>query len=84
MSYRDKLRLAQLLIQLARKEEEQQNPEQRAPRAIEGEFIAKFLIGDHVRKTKGSSWNGRVVGTYSTDLTPEGYAVERSSERGSG
>ena len=29
LGYRDKLRLAQLLIQLARKEEEQQNPEKR-------------------------------------------------------
>lgn len=29
LSYRDKLRLAQLLIQLARKEEEKENPEQR-------------------------------------------------------
>jgi hypothetical protein len=31
LSYRDKFRLAQLLIQLARKEEEEQNPEKRAP-----------------------------------------------------
>lgn len=30
LKYRDKLRLAQLLIQLARKEEEEQNPEKRA------------------------------------------------------
>lgn len=30
LSYRDKLRLAQLLIQFARKEEEEQNPEHRA------------------------------------------------------
>lgn len=29
LTYRDKLRLAQLLIQLARKEEEEQNPEKR-------------------------------------------------------
>ena len=29
LGYRDKLRLAQLLIQLARKEEEEQNPEKR-------------------------------------------------------
>ena len=29
LSYRDKFRLAQLLIQLARKEEEEQSPEQR-------------------------------------------------------
>ena len=31
LSYRDKFRLAQLLIQLARKEEEEQYPQQRAP-----------------------------------------------------
>jgi hypothetical protein len=30
LSYRDKFRLAQMLIQLARKEEEEQNPEKRA------------------------------------------------------
>jgi len=29
LSYRDKLRLAQLLVQLARKEEEEQNPEKK-------------------------------------------------------
>ncbi len=33
LNYRDKLRFAQLLIQLARKEEEEQNPEKRAPSA---------------------------------------------------
>lgn len=43
----------------------------------------KFQIGDEVRKVKGSQWHGRVVGTYSTDLTPEGYAVESSTEKGS-
>ena len=32
LSYRDKLRLAQLLVQLARKEEEEQNPETRETR----------------------------------------------------
>lgn len=42
-----------------------------------------FQLGDHVRKTKGSQWKGRVVGTYSTDLTPEGYAVESDTEKGS-
>lgn len=36
LSYRDKLRLAQLLIQTARKEEENSNPQNRAePKAIE-------------------------------------------------
>lgn len=44
---------------------------------------AKFKVGDLVTKTKGSQWKGRVVGTYSTTLTPEGYAVESSTERGS-
>lgn len=43
----------------------------------------KFKLGDHVRKIKGSQWKGRVVGTYSTELTPEGYAVESDTEKGS-
>lgn len=43
----------------------------------------KFKIGDLVRKTKGSEWHGYVVGTYSTDLTSEGYAVESLFEKGS-
>ena len=42
-----------------------------------------FGIGDNVRKVRGSQWRGRVVGWYSTDLTPEGYAVESDTERGS-
>ena len=44
---------------------------------------AKFKLGDTVRKTKGSMWHGTVVGTYSTSLTPEGYAVESATESGS-
>jgi DNA-binding transcriptional regulator YdaS (Cro superfamily) len=43
----------------------------------------KFQLGDTVRKTKGSNWHGKIVGTYSTTLTPEGYAVESSTEKGS-
>lgn len=43
----------------------------------------KFNMGDRVRKTKGSEWQGRVVGTYSTTLTPEGYAVESEAHPGS-
>ncbi len=43
----------------------------------------KFKIGDNVRKVRGSQWHGRVVGWYSTVLTPEGYAVESHTERGS-
>lgn len=45
--------------------------------------MGKFDIGDRVRKIRGSSWQGRVVGTYSTSLTPEGYAVESEREPGS-
>lgn len=37
---------------------------------------ATFSRGDLVRKRSGSQWQGRVVGEYSTMLTPEGYAVE--------
>lgn len=43
----------------------------------------KFVIGDLVRKIKGSSWQGRICGTYSTELTPEGYCVESTLEPGS-
>lgn len=43
----------------------------------------KFEIGQRVRKTKGSQWKGVIVGTYSTELTPEGYAVESDTEHGS-
>jgi hypothetical protein len=42
LSYRDKLRLAQLLIQTARKEEENANPQNRAePKAVEKAKIKK-------------------------------------------
>lgn len=58
----------------------------RIVRTIEGSqlrVICKFQMGDKVRKTKGSQWHGTVVGWYSTSLTPEGYAVESSTEKGS-
>lgn len=43
----------------------------------------KFNLGDSVCKLKGSSWYGRVVETYSTQLTPEGYCVESFYHPGS-
>lgn len=43
----------------------------------------KYKLGDRVRKVRGSSWQGRIVGTYSTELTPTGYAVESEREKGS-
>ena len=35
-----------------------------------------FVEGDFVRKKSGSWWEGRVVGTYTTEQTPRGYAVQ--------
>lgn len=43
----------------------------------------RFREGERVTKIGGSSWTGRVVGTYSTTLTPEGYCVESENEHGS-
>jgi dihydrofolate reductase (trimethoprim resistance protein) len=42
-----------------------------------------FNRGDRVRKRSGSAWQGRVVGEYSTALTPDGYAVESEAHPGS-
>jgi dihydrofolate reductase (trimethoprim resistance protein) len=42
-----------------------------------------FGLGDRVRKKSGAAWQGRVVGWYSTTLTPEGYAVESEAHPGS-
>lgn len=43
----------------------------------------KFKLGDFVWKHSGSEWSGLVVGTYSTQLTPEGYCVESEEHKGS-
>jgi hypothetical protein len=40
-------------------------------------------LGTRLRKRKGSSWTGRVVGFYSTSLTPIGYCIESENEPGS-
>lgn len=42
-----------------------------------------FRLGTRVRKIKGSSWQGRVVGYYTTALTVDGYCVESEREPGS-
>lgn len=44
---------------------------------------ARYQMGDTVRKKSGGQWHGKVVGWYSTDLTPLGYAVESHTEKGS-
>lgn len=43
----------------------------------------RWDIGDTLKKKSGSQWHGRVVGFYSTDLTPIGYAIESFHETGS-
>lgn len=43
----------------------------------------KFHYGQLVTKTKGSKWTGHVVGFYTTDLNPAGYAIESATEKGS-
>lgn len=42
-----------------------------------------WRIGTRVRKRKGASWQGHVVGYYSTRLTDIGYCVESERETGS-
>ena len=56
LSYRDKFRLAQLLIQLARKEEEEQNPQQRhtvEPKAKLDPELVQY-VAERLRKLKPS------------------------------
>lgn len=56
LSYRDKLRLAQLLLQKARKEEEEQNPDRReapvSPTPPDSELIQ--YVAERLRKLKPS------------------------------
>ena len=56
LSYRDKLRLAQLLIQLARKEEEVQNPQQRRAAGTKARPDPELIqyVADRLRKLKPS------------------------------
>lgn len=43
----------------------------------------EWHMGQKVTKVSGSNWTGNIVGFYSTDLTPVGYAVESDTEKGS-
>jgi hypothetical protein len=56
LSYRDKLRLAQLLIQLARKEEEEQNPEKRETATASAPSDSELVqyVADRLKKLKPS------------------------------
>lgn len=56
LSYRDKFRLAQLLIQLARKEEEEQKPQQREKPNPSAKFDRELVqyVADRLQKLKPS------------------------------
>ena len=41
-----------------------------------------YSLGQKLRKKSGSEWSGTVVGFYSTELTPEGYAIESDKHKG--
>jgi hypothetical protein len=43
----------------------------------------KYKLGDKLKKKSGSQWQGKVVGFYSTKLTPCGYAIESDVHEGS-
>lgn len=45
--------------------------------------LGAWVIGTRLRKKSGSSWQGRVVGYYSTELTDVGYCIESEREPGS-
>jgi hypothetical protein len=36
----------------------------------------KWRVGDQVKKKSGSMFEGKIVGYYSTEQTPRGYAIE--------
>ncbi len=52
-------------------------------RQLSAGSTGKFRMGDSVRKTSGSEWAGLIVGWYSTENNPEGYAVESEAHKGS-
>jgi dihydrofolate reductase (trimethoprim resistance protein) len=47
------------------------------------EVSERWSLGTVVTKKSGASWTGKVVGYYSTSLTPVGYAIESVNEPGS-
>lgn len=46
-------------------------------------YAADWPLGMPVTKIKGSSWTGKIVGYYSTSLTPQGLCIESVNEPGS-
>lgn len=42
-----------------------------------------YQLGDKVYKKSGSEWQGKIVGFYSSSVTPRGYVVESQYHVGS-
>jgi len=61
----------------------QQRPGDPMTPSILSVALATFPMGTRVRKKTGSSWQGRVVGYYSSSLTTLGLCVESEREPGS-
>jgi len=83
LSYRDKFRLAQLLIQLARKEEEEAHPEQRqttiTPTAkLDPDLI--HYVADRLRKLKPSK-KEKVFNSIGAMFQFQGGISDRDKER---
>ena len=57
LGYRDKLRLAQLLVQLARKEEEEQNPQRRTKVDTSSEDVIEYVAA-RLRKLRPGKKDG--------------------------
>ena len=82
LSYRDKLRLAQLLIQLARKEEEEQNPEKRAdtPSSAPSDPELIEYVSQRLRKLRPSK-NAALLNSIGAMFQFQGGVSESDKEK---
>jgi hypothetical protein len=82
LNYRDKLRLAQLLIQLARKEEEEQNPEKRASAATSGPSDPELIqyVAERLKKLRPSK-KGALLNSIAAMFQFQGGVSESDKEK---
>jgi hypothetical protein len=82
LSYRDKLRLAQLLIQLARKEEEEENPDKRAtaPSSAPSDPELIEYVSQRLRKLRPSK-RGALLNSIGAMFQFQGGVSENDKEK---
>jgi len=82
LSYRDKFRLAQLLIQLARKEEEETHPERRQTNTPTAKFNPDLIqyVADRLRKLKPSK-KAKVFNSIDAMFQFQGGISDRDKEK---